>query len=148
MIMKDFDQFFLKTSKFSHKKGAFNVNIVFTAILACTKGHFHHKRGHFQQFGGGGTCPLRPCLDTKVIQVHKWNVECLYKYWFFEKYFIHENLSWWINIVNWNTEKVYRKTRHQPEYYTSRLFKISVINDCTDCSVWFISSNEPVKVVF
>ena len=30
------------------KKGTFDVNLVFTATLACTKkGTFYHKKGHF-----------------------------------------------------------------------------------------------------
>jgi hypothetical protein len=50
-----FDQIFLKTWKFPNKKGTFDVNLIFTATLACTKmalfitkkGTFHHKKGHF-----------------------------------------------------------------------------------------------------
>ena len=55
-------KFFKKTWKFPNKKGTFDVNLVFTATLACTKrdfssqkralfvtkkGTFHHKKGHF-----------------------------------------------------------------------------------------------------
>jgi hypothetical protein len=48
-------KFFLKTWKFPNKKGIFDVNLVFTATLACTKrailitkkDSFHHKKGHF-----------------------------------------------------------------------------------------------------
>jgi hypothetical protein len=32
-----FNKFSLKTSKFPNKKGTFDVNLVFTATLACTK---------------------------------------------------------------------------------------------------------------
>ena len=43
--------FIFKTSKFPNKKGTFNVNIIFTATLACTKrALFHHKKGHFWSF--------------------------------------------------------------------------------------------------
>jgi hypothetical protein len=42
-----FDQFCLKTSKFPNKKGTFDVNLVFTATLACTKRALPHKKGHF-----------------------------------------------------------------------------------------------------
>ena len=50
-----FDQIFKKKWKFPNKKGTFDVNLVFTATLACTKsalfitkkGTFHHKKGHF-----------------------------------------------------------------------------------------------------
>jgi hypothetical protein len=46
---------FKKTWKFPNKKGTFDVKLVFTATLACTKrelfitkkGTFHHKKGHF-----------------------------------------------------------------------------------------------------
>jgi hypothetical protein len=46
---------FKKTWKFPNKKGTFDVNLVFTATLACTKralfitkkGTFHQKKGHF-----------------------------------------------------------------------------------------------------
>ena len=49
-----FTKFFKKTWKFPNKKGTFDVNLVFTATLACTKralfitkkGTFHHKKGH------------------------------------------------------------------------------------------------------
>ena len=57
---------FLKTWKFPNKKGTFDVNLVFTATLACTKRTlFITKKGTFvslKQFGGGegGTCPLCP----------------------------------------------------------------------------------------
>ena len=48
-------KFVKKTWKFPNKKGTFDVNLVFTATLACTKralfitkkGTFHHKKGHF-----------------------------------------------------------------------------------------------------
>jgi hypothetical protein len=50
-----FDQIFFKNWEISKQKGTFDVNLVFTAILACTKralfitkkGTFHHKKGHF-----------------------------------------------------------------------------------------------------
>ena len=46
---------FKKTWKFPNKKGTFDVNLLFTATLACTKRAlfitkkvtFHHKKGHF-----------------------------------------------------------------------------------------------------
>ena len=41
------DQMFLKTWKFSDRKGTFDVNLVFTAIFASKKGTFHHKKGTF-----------------------------------------------------------------------------------------------------
>jgi hypothetical protein len=44
-------------SKFAHKKGTFDLNIVFTAILACTKrALFITKKGTLNKFffGGGG----------------------------------------------------------------------------------------------
>jgi hypothetical protein len=37
-------KFFLKTWKFPSKKGTFDVNLVFTATLACTKGHFSSQK--------------------------------------------------------------------------------------------------------
>jgi hypothetical protein len=47
-----FDHIFLKTSKLPNKKGTFDVNLVFTATLACTKrALFITKKG--------GTCPPR-----------------------------------------------------------------------------------------
>ena len=57
-------EFFLKTWKFPNKKGTFDVNLVFTATLACTKGHFSSqkrtlfitKKGTFstlKNWGGG-----------------------------------------------------------------------------------------------
>jgi hypothetical protein len=50
--------FFLKTWKFPNKKGIFDVNLVFTATLACTKrALFITKKGTFRpskKFGGGG----------------------------------------------------------------------------------------------
>jgi hypothetical protein len=66
---------FLKTWKFPNKKGTFDVNLVFTATLACTKRHFSsQKRALFikkatfsplKKLGGGGHVPpprfLRPC---------------------------------------------------------------------------------------
>jgi hypothetical protein len=50
-----FDQIFLENLEISKQKGTFDVNLVFTATLACTKralfitkkGTFHHKKGHF-----------------------------------------------------------------------------------------------------
>jgi hypothetical protein len=50
-----FDHIVLKTWKFPNKKGTFDVNLVFTATLACTKraifvtkkGTFHHKKRYF-----------------------------------------------------------------------------------------------------
>ena len=80
-----FDQiFFKKIGNFYKKKGTFDVNLVFTATLACTKralfitkkGTFHHKKGHFssqkralfitKKRGGAHALPppprfLRPC---------------------------------------------------------------------------------------
>ena len=41
------EQMFLKTSKFSNRKGTFDVNLVFTAIFDSKKGTFHHKKGTF-----------------------------------------------------------------------------------------------------
>jgi hypothetical protein len=35
------------TWKFPSKKGTFDVNLVFTATLACTKRHFSSQKGHF-----------------------------------------------------------------------------------------------------
>jgi hypothetical protein len=60
-----FTKLFLKTLKFPNKKGTFDVNLVFTATLACTeKGTFHHKKGHFWSFekieGRGGHVPPLP----------------------------------------------------------------------------------------
>ena len=53
---------FFKTSKFPNKKGAFDVNLVFTATLACTKrALFITKKGNFNPLKKwGGTCPLCP----------------------------------------------------------------------------------------
>jgi hypothetical protein len=49
-----FDQMFLKNLEISKQKGTFDVNLVFTATLVCTKralfikkDTFHHKKGHF-----------------------------------------------------------------------------------------------------
>jgi hypothetical protein len=43
-----FDHIFKKNLEISKQKGIFDVNLVFTATLACTKqGTFHHKKGHF-----------------------------------------------------------------------------------------------------
>jgi hypothetical protein len=55
--------FFLKTSKFPIKKGTFDVNLVFTATLACTKrALFITKKGTFGPLNkfGGGHVPLCP----------------------------------------------------------------------------------------
>jgi hypothetical protein len=53
-----FDQIFLKTWKFPNKKGTFDVNLLFTATLACTKrALFITKKGTFsplKKIGGGG----------------------------------------------------------------------------------------------
>jgi hypothetical protein len=47
-----FDQIFFKTSKLPNKKGTFDVNLVFTTTLACTKrALFITKKGTF--------CPLK-----------------------------------------------------------------------------------------
>jgi hypothetical protein len=62
-------KFFFKKWKFANKKGTFEVNLVFTAILACTKralfitkkGTFISEKGTFSPLKkfGGGMCP--PC---------------------------------------------------------------------------------------
>ena len=68
--------FFLKTWKFPNTKGTFDVNLVLTATLACTKraifitkkGTFHHKKGHFSSQKRALLVPpchprfLRPCF--------------------------------------------------------------------------------------
>jgi hypothetical protein len=41
------DQIFKKTLKFPNKKCTFDVNLLFTVILACSKKNFYHKKGHF-----------------------------------------------------------------------------------------------------
>jgi hypothetical protein len=61
--------FFLKTLKFSNKKGTFDVNLAFTATLACTKRELHKKRRALFVLWKklGGTCPPRfprPCFRT------------------------------------------------------------------------------------
>jgi hypothetical protein len=57
-------KFFLKTSKFPNKKGTFDVNLVFTATLACTKrAVFIAKKGSFgllKKFGGGHVPSVPP----------------------------------------------------------------------------------------
>jgi hypothetical protein len=63
---------FLKTSKFPNKKGTFDVNIVFTATLACTERALYiTKKGTFDPLkkfggGGGGMCPLYPPVPTPL----------------------------------------------------------------------------------
>jgi hypothetical protein len=56
-ILTFLTKFFLKTWKFPNKKGTFDVNLVFTATLACTKrALFITKKGTFRplkKFGGG-----------------------------------------------------------------------------------------------
>jgi hypothetical protein len=39
-----FDKMFLKTWKFPNNKGTVDVNLVFTATLACTKRHFSSQK--------------------------------------------------------------------------------------------------------
>jgi hypothetical protein len=56
-------KFFLKTWKFPNKKGTFDVNLVFTATLACTKSAlFITKKGTFSPFKkfGGARAPVPP----------------------------------------------------------------------------------------
>ena len=57
-------KFFKKTWKFPNKKGTFDVNLVFTATLACTKrALFITKKGTFsplKKLGGGGHVPPVP----------------------------------------------------------------------------------------
>jgi hypothetical protein len=52
-----FTNFLFKTSKFSNKNGTFDVNLLFTATLACTKRVlFVTKKGNFdplKKLGGG-----------------------------------------------------------------------------------------------
>ena len=59
-----FTKFFKKTWKFPNKKGTFDVNLVFTATLACTKrALFITKKGTFSPLkngGGGGHVPPVP----------------------------------------------------------------------------------------
>jgi hypothetical protein len=62
-----FTNFFKKTGKFPNKKGTFDVNLVFTATLACTKralfitkkGTFHHNFSFSPLKNWGGGCA--PC---------------------------------------------------------------------------------------
>jgi hypothetical protein len=52
--------FFLRTSKFPNKKGTFDVNLLFTATLACTKmALFITKKGHFWSNLRAGSPGLR-----------------------------------------------------------------------------------------
>jgi hypothetical protein len=54
-------KFFFKISKFPNEKGTFDVNLVFTATLACTKGAlFITKRalGPLKKLGGGHVPPV------------------------------------------------------------------------------------------
>jgi hypothetical protein len=52
-------KFFLKTWKFPNKKGTFDVNLVFTATLACTKRElFITKKGTFS--------PLKKCGGARA----------------------------------------------------------------------------------
>jgi hypothetical protein len=59
-----FDEIFFKNLEISKQKGTFDVNLVFTATLACTKrallitkkGTFHHNKG-----GTFSLLKLRPC---------------------------------------------------------------------------------------
>ena len=69
------NNFILKTSKFQNKRGTtFDVNLVFTATLACTnRCTFHHKKGHFWSFEKiwGGHVPPVPVptpMYTLLIQ--------------------------------------------------------------------------------
>jgi hypothetical protein len=65
-------KFLKKTWKFPNKKGTFDVNLVFTATLACTKrALFITKKGTFsplKKWGGGGTrAPPVPTPLTVVV---------------------------------------------------------------------------------
>jgi hypothetical protein len=71
-----FDEFFLKTSKFPNKNGTFDVNLVFTATLACTKrALFITKKGTFgplKKWGEGHVppaCAPPPLVRTPLIVV-------------------------------------------------------------------------------
>jgi hypothetical protein len=65
------NNFILKTLKFpANKRGTFDVNLVFTATLACTnRGTFHHKKGHFWSFEKiweGARAPCAPPVPTPM----------------------------------------------------------------------------------
>jgi hypothetical protein len=74
------DQFFFLIWKFSNKKGTFDVNLVFTATLACTKrafsitnkGNFHHKKWHFLSFEKiwGACAPMPPPPVPPLLRRH------------------------------------------------------------------------------
>jgi hypothetical protein len=60
------NQIFLKTSKFPNKKATFDVNLVFTATLACTKrALFNTKKGTF-----GPPPVLTPLTIATVISIN------------------------------------------------------------------------------
>jgi hypothetical protein len=62
-IARFWPNFFYKTWKFPNKKGTFDVNLVFTATLACTKkALFITKKGTFSPLKkfGGARAPRAP----------------------------------------------------------------------------------------
>ena len=75
-----FTKFFLKTSKFPNKKGTFDINLVFTATLSCTKrALFITKKGTFdplKKFGGHvPPVPPPPVPTPLVIGVSQRTIE-------------------------------------------------------------------------
>jgi hypothetical protein len=64
-------KFFFKKWKFANKKGTFEVNLVFTAILACTKrALFITKKGTFSPLKKiGHVPPVLPQVPTPLIRV-------------------------------------------------------------------------------
>jgi hypothetical protein len=69
-----FTNFLFKTSKFSNKNGTFDVNLLFTATLACTKRVlFVTKKGNFDPLKklGGACAPRAPPVPTPLLAAVK-----------------------------------------------------------------------------
>jgi hypothetical protein len=65
-------KFFLKTSKFPNKKGTFDVNLVFTATLACTKrAVFIAKKASFglEKIWGRARALCAPPVPTPLLKI-------------------------------------------------------------------------------